>query len=60
VNGMFANARRICLGAASALFAYDAFLRAIGQRPGGRWAYVSAGLSFLSAAMLLPDDEDRG
>ena len=62
MNGILASPKRLCFGAAAILFAVNALQRAGGQKPGGRWSYMSAGLSFLSAALLLPDDTgaDRG
>lgn len=60
MNEILANPRRFCLAAAAVLFAVNALARMGGQKPGGRWSYLSAGLSFLSAAMLLPDNTDRG
>ncbi|MBA2446787.1 MAG: hypothetical protein H0V51_02040 [Chloroflexi bacterium] len=62
MSGILANPRRFCLAAAAVLFAVNALQRLGGQKPGGRWSYMSAGLGLLSAAMLLPDagDTDGG
>jgi hypothetical protein len=61
IRSMGWTPRQICLGAAAALFAYNALQRSIGAKSGGRWAYVSLGMALASAGLLFPEKGgDRG